>query len=68
MAGSLQGDQYLLNLVQFDIVTGQPRNVVGQFISLRPDIGHVMPLGQLPTDRRGRALLANGHEFSYKII
>jgi hypothetical protein len=57
VTGALQSDQQFLDLVELDMVAGEPSYMVGKRVALRLQIRHVMTLGQVPNDFCGSALL-----------
>src|SRR5712691_5563391 len=64
VSGALQSDQQLLNLVELNMVAGQPGDVVCERVALRPDIGYLVLPGQVPNAGRGSTLRLCGHGFS----
>jgi hypothetical protein len=63
VSGALQCDQQLLDLVEFDIIAGEARDVVGKSIAFRPNVGHVVLPGQIPDASGCCALGLRGHGF-----
>ena len=67
-ARALQADQHPLDVVEFDIVACQPRNMMGQPVVISHVIIHVIPFRQVLDHPgggfNGRGLAAGRHQFS----
>jgi hypothetical protein len=67
IARALQGDEELLNFVEFHIIAREARNIMGKPVALRSNVSHMILLGEFPDAGGGRALDLSRHALDMAI-